>query len=140
MSSIITVQVFHQHYYDEVTQVKCSLSSERWRFESFINQLVIYFLHKPHSPAKVRYWSPSQLSRKNLEFARNHMYMGVDRLPFGLIIVPPCITTPTLVQCAEGNPLGPNNLPASRSKGTLFGQLNVRHAFNMTRGPTTVGP
>jgi hypothetical protein len=23
---------------------------------------------------------------------------------------------------------------ASRSKGTLFGQLNVRHAFNMTRG------
>jgi hypothetical protein len=23
---------------------------------------------------------------------------------------------------------------ASRSKGTLFGQLNVRHTFNMTRG------
>ena len=63
--SIITVQVFHQHYYDEVTQVKCSLSSERWRFESIINQLVIYSLHKPHSPAKVRYRSPSQLSRKN---------------------------------------------------------------------------
>ena len=62
--SIITVQVFHQHYYDEVTQVKCSLSSERWRFESIINQLVIYSLHKPHSPAKVRYRSPSQLSRK----------------------------------------------------------------------------
>jgi hypothetical protein len=37
----ITVQVFHQYYYDEVTQVKCSLSSERWRFESIINQLVI---------------------------------------------------------------------------------------------------
>jgi hypothetical protein len=42
--SIITVQVFHQYYYDEVTQVKCSLSSERWRFESIINQLVIYSL------------------------------------------------------------------------------------------------
>jgi hypothetical protein len=62
--SIIIVQVFHQHYYDKVTQVKCSLSSERWRFESIINQLVIYSLHKPYSPAKVRYWSPSQLSRK----------------------------------------------------------------------------
>jgi hypothetical protein len=58
-----TIQVFHQHYYDEVTQVKCSLSSERWRFESIINQLVIYSSHKPHSPAKVIYWSPSQPSR-----------------------------------------------------------------------------
>jgi hypothetical protein len=61
--SHITVQVFHQHYYDEVTQVKCSLSSERWRFESIINQLVIYSSHKLHSPAKVRYWSPSQPSK-----------------------------------------------------------------------------
>ena len=93
--SIITVQVFY--YYDEVTQVKCSLSSEQWRFESIINQLVIYSLHKPHSTAKVRYRSPSQLSRKNLEFARNHMYLGADRLPFGLIIAPPCPTTPAPV-------------------------------------------
>jgi hypothetical protein len=61
--SIITIQVFHQHYYDVITQVKCSLSSERWRFESIINRLVIYSSHKPHSPTKVRYWSPSQLSR-----------------------------------------------------------------------------
>ena len=61
---------------------------ERWRFESIPNQLVIYSLHKPHSPAKVRYRSPSQLSR-NLEFARNHMYPGADRLHFGLIIPPP---------------------------------------------------
>jgi hypothetical protein len=68
------------------------------------------------------------------------MYLGADRLPFSLIIAPPCPTTPSLVQCAAGNPLGPNNLPASRSKGTLFGQVNVRHAFNMTQGPTTVGP
>jgi hypothetical protein len=138
--SIITVQVFHRHYYDEVTQVKYSLSSERWRFKSIINQLGIYFLYKPHSPAKVSYWSPSQLSRKNLEFARNHMYSGADRLPFGLIIAPSCATTPALVQCAAGNLVGPNNLLASRSKGTLFGQLNVRHAFNMTRAPTTIGP
>jgi hypothetical protein len=68
------------------------------------------------------------------------MYPGADRLPLGLIIAPLCPTTPSLVQCAAGNPLGLNNLPASRSKGTLFGQLNVRHAFNMARGPTTVGP
>jgi hypothetical protein len=138
--SIITVQVFHQHYYDEVTQVKFSLSSERWRFESIINQLVIYSSHKPHSPAKVRYWSPSQLSRQSLEFARNHMYPGVVRLPFGLIIAPLCPTTPSPIQCATGNLLGPNNLPILRSESTLSGQLNVRHAFNMTRGPTTVGP
>jgi hypothetical protein len=68
------------------------------------------------------------------------MYPGAARLLFGLIIVPLCPTTPALVQCITGNPLGPNNLSASRSKGILFGQLNVRHAFNMTRGPTMVGP
>ena len=95
--SIIIVQVFQQYYYNEVTQVKYSLSSERWRFKSIINQLVIYSLHKPHSPTKVRYRSPSQLSRKNLEFARNHMYPGADRLPFSLIIAPPCPTTPAPV-------------------------------------------
>jgi hypothetical protein len=68
------------------------------------------------------------------------MYPEADRLPFGLIIAPLCPTTPAPIQYTTGNPLGSNNLPASRSKGTLFGQLNVRHAFNMTRGPTTVGP
>jgi hypothetical protein len=68
------------------------------------------------------------------------MYLGADRLPFDLSIAPPCPTTPSPVQCAAGNPLSLNNLLALWSKGTLFGQLNVRHAFNMTRGPTTVGP
>jgi hypothetical protein len=68
------------------------------------------------------------------------MYPGATRLLFGLIIAPPCPTTPPPVQCATGNPLAPNNLLALLSKGALFGQLNVRHAFNMTQGPTTVGP
>jgi hypothetical protein len=68
------------------------------------------------------------------------MYLGTNRLPSGLIVAPPCSTTPSPVQCDAGNPLGPNNLLASRLKDTLFGQLNIRHAFNMTRGPITVGP
>jgi hypothetical protein len=68
------------------------------------------------------------------------MYPGAARLLFGLIIVPLYPATTAPVQCVAGNPLGPNNLPALRSKGTLFGQLNVRHAFNMTQGPTTVRP
>jgi hypothetical protein len=68
------------------------------------------------------------------------MYPGAARLLFGLIIAPPYPATTALVQCVAGNLLGLNNIPALRSKGTLFGQLNVRHAFNMTRDPTTVGP
>jgi hypothetical protein len=68
------------------------------------------------------------------------MYPGAARLLFGLIIAPPYPTTPSPVHCAVDNPLDPNNLLASRSKGTLFAQLNVRHAFNMTRDPTTVDP
>ena len=129
--------MFHKHLLRWSNSSQVLTIQERWRFESIPNQLVIYSLHKPHSPAKVRYWSPSQLSRY-LEFARNHMYPGADRLHFGLIIPPPCPTTPASAQCAAGNLLGPKNLPASRSEGTLSGQLNVRHAFNMTRGPTTM--
>jgi hypothetical protein len=68
------------------------------------------------------------------------MYPGAARLLFGLIIAPLYPATTAPVQCVAGNPLSPNNLSASWLKGTLFGQLNVRHAFNMTRGPTTVGP
>jgi hypothetical protein len=68
------------------------------------------------------------------------MYRGPTDCPFGLIIAPLCPTTPSLVQCAVGNLLGPNNLLVLWSEGTLSGQLNVRHVFNMTRGPTTVGP
>jgi hypothetical protein len=61
------------------------------------------------------------------------MYPGAARLLFGLIITPSCPTTPAPVQCVASNPLGPNNLLASRSKGTLFGQLNVRHALHDSR-------
>jgi hypothetical protein len=67
------------------------------------------------------------------------MYSRAARLLFGLTIAPPCPTTPAPVQCAAGNPLGPNNLPVSWSEGTLSSQLNVRHVFNMTRGPTMAG-
>jgi hypothetical protein len=48
------------------------------------------------------------------------MYPGADRLPYGLTIAPSCPTTPSPVQCAAGNTLGPNNLPASRTKGTFL--------------------
>jgi hypothetical protein len=44
------------------------------------------------------------------------MYPRAARLLFGLIIAPPYPTTTAPVQCVTGNPLGPNNLPASRSK------------------------
>ena len=68
------------------------------------------------------------------------MYPGADRLHFGLIISPPCPTTLAPAQCVAGNLLGPNNLLALQSEGSLSGQLNVRHPFNMSRGPTTIGP
>ena len=40
------------------------------------------------------------------------MYPGADRLHFGLIIPPPCPTTPASAQCAAGNPLGPKKSPS----------------------------
>ena len=103
--------MFHKHLLRWSHSSQVLTIQERWRFESIPNQLVIYSLHKSHSPAKVRYWSPSQLSRY-LEFARNHMYPGADRLHFGLIISPPCPTTPAPAKCATGNLLGPKKSPS----------------------------
>ena len=54
----ITIQVFHKHYYDDEAQVKCSLSRSDGDSNRFLTSWRVYSPHKPHSPAKVSYWSP----------------------------------------------------------------------------------
>ena len=108
---------------------------ERWRFESIPNQLVIYSSHKPHSPIK---WAtdhqwhfPSSRGitagtalRRDCPTARTHL---------GFTLRVPVISPSAPVCQSEFIPARIVSL-ALWSKGTLFGQLNMRHTFNMTRG------
>jgi hypothetical protein len=140
--TIITNRVFHKHYYDEVAQVKYSLS----RSDGDSNRLLTSWRFIPHTnhthPLKWATDHRTNYSGKVSSLPGTTVSRGcpIARTHLGLTIAPPCPTTPALVQCVADNLLSPNNFLASRSKGTLFDQLNVRHAFNMTRGTTTIGP
>jgi hypothetical protein len=140
--TIITNQVFHKHHYDEVAQVKCSLYRSdgdpnrlltSWRFIPYTNHthpLKWATDHQTNYLGKV-----SSLLGTTVLWGRS-----TARTHLRLTIAPPCPTTSAPVQCVADNLLGPNNFLASRSKDTLFGQLNVRHTFNMARRTTTIGP
>jgi hypothetical protein len=113
---------------------------ERWRFESIPNQLVIYSSHKPHSLTK---WATDHkwhhfgnvAGQTGTAIPMDILTTRNQALPaLGLTrrapVIPPSapIYEPNRSILARIVPL------ASRSKDTLFGQLNVRHSFNMTRG------
>jgi hypothetical protein len=114
---------------------------ERWRFESIPNQLVIYSSHKPHSPIK---WATDHqwyflgkcrgITIMDYNTQGASWLLGIRTQPalgltFRALVIPPSVSV-----CQSEFIPAQNVALASRSKGTLFGQLNVRHAFNMTRG------
>jgi hypothetical protein len=112
---------------------------ERWRFESIPNKLVIYSTHKPHSPIK---WAIDHQwhypgKRRGTNWGRSTQ--GPPDCQESGLACPwahsscPCHTPFSINTrtCVDPNRIMPL---ASRSKGTLFGQLNVRHTFNMTKG------
>ena len=108
---------------------------ERWRFESIPNQLAIYSSHKPRLPREGRLdheWhflssrgiTAGTALPRDRPTARTHLGLTL-RVPVIPPSAPVCQSEFILAQIVS---------LASWSKGTLFGQLNVRHAFNMIRG------
>jgi hypothetical protein len=109
---------------------------ERRRFESNSYPAGDLFLTQTILPPSGSRRSPMTLSKRPRDNNHRSHYPGTARLPgrtlgslFASLLHP--------LQHQSANPslsrLKIVSL-ASRSKGTLFGQLNVRHAFNMTRG------
>jgi hypothetical protein len=116
-------------------------TQERWRFESIPNQLVIHFSHKPHSPVKWlidHQWYFSSKHRgitimdRTTQGPPDRQELGPS-MPLGSLFVPP-VLPPSAPVCQPEFILARIVSQASRSKGTLFDQLNMRHTFNMTRG------
>jgi hypothetical protein len=127
--------VFHDQYYDAVIRVKCSLS----RSDGDSNRFLTSWWFIPHTNhthplnwATNHQWHyPGKCHGRN--WGRNTQGPPVSQdAPWAYSSRPH--HTPSASICAPVLIPARIMLLASRSKGTLFGQLNVRHAFNMTRG------
>ena len=142
----ITIQVFHKHYYDNGAQVKCSLSRSDDDLNRFLTSCwFIPHTNDTHQPK----WATSHhiaLSRTNLWIRQASPILEDHFGDRGIQGIPRLRAAPSSVSSTITNTMhasgqfsawivfrlhGPNNLSL---------QLSVGHAFNMTRGPSTIGP
>jgi hypothetical protein len=136
---IITIHVFHNHYYDDVAQVKCSLS----RSDDDSNRFLIswwFILHTNHTHP--------------LNWATGHQwhYFGKVAGSIGTTVPRGCSTARNQLQLSLASSSRPHCHPLYNSNtvrcdqlpawivswlhgwNDLSFQLNVGHAFNMTWG------
>jgi hypothetical protein len=127
--------MFHHNYYDAVTRVKCSLS----RSDGDSNRFLTSWWFSPHTNHTYRS-SELQVTKDTFQVngAEEQSWTALPRdrptarANLGLTLRVPVQPPSSPDYQSEFTPVWKVSL-ASRSKGTLFGQLNVRHAFNMTR-------
>jgi hypothetical protein len=131
--------VFHHHYYDAVAQVKCSLSRSDGDSNRFLTSS--WFISHTNYTHRL-----SELQVTNDIISINVVGQTGAAIPRGRLTARNQ-ATPALgltLRAPVIPPLAPIRAPAylparivplgSWSKDTLFAQLNVKHAFNMTRG------
>ena len=136
-SFLIITQVFHSPYYENRTHVKCSLS----RSDGDSNRFLSSWRVIPH--ANHTHWS-SELQitvlhclGPNRGFGRHRQYPRT---------VPATEVSKVYQGCVPRPHRSPQPSPIQRmaawlpARNDLSLQLSVGHAFNMTRGPSTIGP
>jgi len=142
----ITIQVFHKHYYDDGAQVKCSLSRSDGDSNRFLTSWwVIPHTNHTHWPkwaighhitlsrpnSRVRHAPPVPEDRSG-----DRGIQGIPRLR-----VAPSSFSSTITNTARTSGRFPSRVVFwLRDRNDLSFQLSVGHAFNMTRGPSTIGP
>ena len=143
---IIITQVFHSPYYEDRAHVKCSLSRSDGDSNRFLTSWRVYSPHKPHSLIK---WATDHriaLSRTNSRVRQappvpedrsgDRGIQGIPRLRAA-----PSSFSSTITNTARTSGRFPARIVFRlRGRNDLSFQLNVGHAFNMTRGPSTIGP
>ena len=142
----ITIQVFHKHYYDDGAQVKCSLSRSDGDSNRFLTSWRVYSPHKPHPLIKwatghriTLSWTNSRV-RQVPPVPEDHSGdRGIQGIP-RLRVAPPSFSS-TITDTARTSGRFPTRIVFRlRGRNDLSFQLSVGHAFNMTRGPSTLGP
>jgi len=142
----ITIQVFHNHYYNDGAQVKCSLSRNDGDSNRFLTCWRVYSPHKPHSLIKWAIGHHIILSKTNLR-VRQAPPVPEDRSgDRGIQGIPRLRAAPSSFSSTITNTARTSGQFSARIVFRLRGrydlsfQLSVGHAFNMTRGPSTIGP
>ena len=145
--SFITVTtVFHSPYYEDEAQVKCSLSRSDGDSNRFLTSWRFYSPHKPHSLIK---WATDHhitLSRTNSrvrhapplpeDHSGDRGIQGIPRLH-----VAPSSFSSTSTNTAHTLWRFPARIVFRlRGRNDFSFQLSVGHAFNMTRGSSTIDP
>jgi len=144
-SFIIITQVFHSPYYEDRAHVKCSLSKS----DGDLNRFLTSWRVIPHT--NHTHWSSElhitmlHYPRPNRGFGRHRQYPRT---------VPATEVSKVYQGCAPRPRRSPQPSPIQRmaprfparvvfrlcGRNDLSFQLSVGHAFNMTRGPSTIGP
>ena len=143
---IIITQVFHSPYYEDRAHVKCSLSRSDGDSNRFLTSWRVYSPHKPHSLIKWAIGHRIALSRTNSRVRQappvpedrsgDRGIQGIPRLRAA-----PSSFSSTITNTARTSGRFPARIVLRlRGRNDLSFQLNVGHAFNMTRGPSTIGP
>ena len=140
-SFIVIPQVFHTPYYKDRAHVKCSLSRSDGDSNRFLTSWRVYSPHKPHSLIK---WATDHrvaVSRTNFmvrqappvpeDLSSDRGIQGIPRLRTA-----PLSFSSTITNTARG---ASDSAQASRSKRLIL-PAKCGHAFNMTRGLSTIGP
>jgi len=145
-SLLITTQVLHSPYYEDMAHVKCSLFRSDGNSSRFLTSWRVYSPHKPHSLIK---WATDHriaLSRTNSR-VRQAPPVPEDRSgDRGIQGIPRLRAVPSSFSSTITNTVRTSGrFPARivlrlRGRNDLSFQLSVGHAFNMTRGPSTIGP
>jgi len=143
---LIISQVFRSPYYEDEAHVKCSLPRNDGDSNRFLSSWRVYSPHKPHSLIK---WATDHriaLSRTN-SWVRQAPLVPEDRSgDRGIQGIPRLCATPssfssTITNTARTSGRFPARIVLRlRGRNDLSFQLSVGHAFNMTRGPSTIGP
>jgi len=142
----ITIQLFHKHYYDDGAQVKCSLSRSDGDSNQFLTSWRFYSPHKPHSLIKWATGHHITLSRTNSwvrqappvpkDCSGDRGIQGIPRLHAA-----PSSFSSTITNTARTSGRFPARIVFRlRGRNDLSFQLSVGHVFNMTKGPSTIGP
>ena len=144
-SLLITTQVFHSPYYEDEAHVKCSLS----RSDGDSNRFLTRWRVIPHT--NHTHWSSDpQITILHYPgpirgFSRHRQYPRTVPTTEVSIVYQGC--TPRPRRSPQPSPIQRMvaRLPARivfrlRGQNDLSFQLSVGHAFNMTRGPSTIGP
>jgi len=144
-SFILITQVFHSPYYEGEAHVKCSLSrsdgdSNRfltsWRVIPHTNhtqwssELQITVLHYP---------GPIRGFGRQRQYPRTVPATEVSKVNQGCASRPRRSPQPSPIQRMAAR-LSTRIVFRLRGQNDLSFQLSVGHAFNMTRGPSMIGP